>query len=130
MECQQCREDLINKIGESAKCTKAVGTKLDSKLSLRNFGIAIFFLAAPIFIYLISLNVMVADCADEDSQVEFEKFVIESVTRIEGSVVNNEQTFNRLEKRMGRIEDKGSERDKRLRIVERAIDSEHHDDYN
>lgn len=122
MECQDCREDLINKIGESTKCTKAVGIKLDSKLSLRNFGIAIFCLAIPIFAYLITMNVLVANCADEDDQVNFEKFVIQQVGEIKASVDSNSKTFEGYIERTEKRDDKQEER---IRSVERRLDSHH-----
>jgi hypothetical protein len=127
MECQECREDLIAKIEHTASCAQGVGTKLDSKLSLRNFGIAIFCLAVPIFAYLISLNVMVGNCAGEDDTAEFEKFVIESVTKIQSSVIHNQETFQKyadhVEKSDIARDNACTARDKRIRNVERAIDS-------
>lgn len=116
MECPECREDMLGKIGDVESCAK-------NKLSVRNFGIAVFCLCAPVMAYLISLNVMVAGCADEESVNKFEKVMIEQVTKIQEAVSNQAVIFDKyVERTERRDKDQEVEIDK---LDERVRDLEH-----
>jgi len=120
MECEspECKADLIEKITEVENCCTGIGNKLDSKLGLRNFGIAAFCLAVPIFAYLIAINVLVADCADEEDFADFKTYVTKQTTEIKGDVkamrIIFEDYMKRTEKRDSEQEEETKENRERI----------------
>ena len=120
VECPDCREDLIKQIDVVNGCCKAIGNKLDSKLSLRNFGIAAACLCAPILGYLISINIMVGQCAEKEKVQSFEKLMIQQVTEIKEAVKHQANIFDRYVKRTEERDTKQDVEIEKLKEKERS----------
>ena len=121
MECPECREDLLKKISETKKCGEGIGGKLDSKLSMRNFGVAVAFICAPFLAYLISLNVMVGQCADKSKVEDFEKVMIQQVTEIKEAVKHQAEIFNRYVERTEKRDSKQDEEIEKVKDKMRSV---------
>jgi len=120
VECEspECKAELVKQITDVGICCDGIGNKLDGKLGLRNFGIAAACLCAPIIGYLIGLNVMVANCADETEVKTFEKQVVEQVTEIKGAVAMQAKIF---EQYMKRTERRDEQQEKEIRDMDKRL---------
>ena len=118
MECPECREDMLQKIAEAKSCAKAVDKKADSKLGLRNFGIAAFTLTAPMVGCLIGLYVMVANCAQEDEVYKMTR----QADRIEATVDKMATVFEDYMRRTEKRDDHQDEEDEKAKEERKELD--------